>query len=88
MVTDHAQLCHLVVVTRPVAVATVKTIVIAAYLPYEITKKKFQGFVIWSSAENDTDRILWLVSNAIFVSCGLFNDLTAGEATIRTFVLR
>ena len=35
-VTAHAQLCHLQV-TRDVTVTTVKTIVIAGYLSYQIT---------------------------------------------------
>ena len=37
MVTGHAQHCHLAV-TCPVTVANVKVIVIAAYLPYQMTQ--------------------------------------------------
>ena len=55
--TGHAQHCHLVV-TCPVTVVTVKTIVIAGYLYYRITKNQFQGFGINTRGEIDTDDIL------------------------------
>ena len=35
------------------------------------TNSIFQGFVIWMSGENDTYRILWLVSGAILCVTGL-----------------
>ena len=40
------------------------------------------------NGEDDTDRILWLVLGAIRVSRDLFTDLTAGKATVRTFLPR
>ena len=40
IVTDHVKHCHLAV-TCPVTVATVKTIAIAGYLPYQIIRKQF-----------------------------------------------
>ena len=49
-------------VTRP---QWVKTIVATGYLPYQITQNTFFGFVIYMSGDNDTDRILWLISDAV-----------------------
>ena len=60
MVTGDAHHCHLVV-TCPVIAATVITIVIAGYLSCHVTQNQFSG--PWNI--NETDRMLWLVSDAI-----------------------
>ena len=40
------------------------------------------------SGENDTDRTLWLASDAIVCHVTIFTDLTAGEAMVLTFLPR
>ena len=66
MATGHAQYCHLTI-SCPVTVSTVKTIVIAGHLPYQITQINFQGFVIWMSGGNGTGCLLWFASDEVFV---------------------
>ena len=64
MATDRAQYWHLAV-TCNISVAIVKTIVIVAYLPYQITSNQLKGFVIQTNCEDDTNRLLSLYSDAI-----------------------
>ena len=62
--TGRAQCWHLAV-TCNITVAIVRTIEILACLLYQITQNQSWGFVIWISGEYDTDRIFWLVLDAI-----------------------
>ena len=62
--TDRTQYWHLAV-TCNVTMAIVNTIVIVAYLPYQITQNWSYGFVISKSGEDDADRILWLLLDPI-----------------------
>ena len=72
--TGRAQCWHLAV-TCNVTVAIVKTIVIVAYLRYQSTQNYSQGFVIYMSGEKDTDRIFWLVLDAIScVTCLIYRS--------------
>ena len=79
-VTGHAQHCHFEV-TWPATVATIKTIVIAFYLPYQIILNQFSSFVIYA-AYCGSFRMQFCVSR------DLSTDLTTGEAeaSVRTFL--
>ena len=71
IVIGHSHHCHLAV-TCPVTVPTVKTIVIGGCSPYLITKR--------------IHFIVCITNSCSYVSHDLFTDLTAWDATIRTFL--
>ena len=72
MVTGHAQHCHFEV-TWPATVATIKTIVIACYLPYQMILNQFQSFVMYA-AYCGSFQMQFCVSHAL--STDLTNFLT------------
>ena len=62
--TGRAQYWH-PAVTCNITVTDIKTIEIVAYLLHQTTQNESLGFLIWTSGKDDTDRIIWLVLDAI-----------------------